>query len=340
MKCLVTKLQGVIEDNTLKQLGEMRMQINAKSGGTSFKITRYENVGGVLKVYVVGGARLISQDNANYVSEIVFPDSTARQDINVYLAKGEYEIGILHKSNISELNSSNASAIKIDSGELALLRGLNLYNLAEIGGCDISDIREWNKNANIKFAGTNYKGNLDGISTLGECMNLLFIYSSIADNVSKLANLNIKYLFNLNYSVGLTGDILSALSNSKSLVYLLMSDGGDITGDLTSIKDLTKLQEITMVNCKKVVGNISAFGSMLALNRLYIVATGVTGSFEQLVQAYRSNGKTSGSITIANAHLWDTITYEGLAVAEWQRTNLPNKTELTLSWTASSISLA
>ena len=340
MKCLVTKLQGVIDDNTLKQLGEMRMQINAKSGGTSFKITRYENVGGVLKVYVVGGAKLISQNNANYVSEIVFPNSAARQDINVYLAKGEYEIGILHKSNIGELYSSDASAITINSGELTGLRGLNIYNVAEIGGCDISDIREWGKNEYINFTGLNYIGNLDGISTLKECKSLALVNTSIVDDVYKLSSLNIKENFYINNSIGLRGDILTALNNSKSLVYLIITDGGDITGDIASMMALTQLQSISIVNSKKIVGNISAFGSMLSLNSLYIVATGITGSFEQLVQSYRSNGKTSGSITIVNANIWDTITYEGLAISEWQRINMPNKTQLTLSWTASSISLA
>ena len=112
-----------------------------------------------------------------------------------------------------------------------------------------------------------------------------------------------------------TGD-LSAFEDT--LIRVLTVSGSKTEGNLSSLANMTDLEELYANNATKITGNLSSITSEV-LNLLLLSGTGVEGTVESMLDAiYDSgNGRTDGSIRINVAGT--AATYNGAPMTEAKR---------------------
>lgn len=237
-KCLVTKLNGPISDNSLLKIGEMRIKVNKTDSPTDKS-----------QAIKIGTTE---PNTLTIIGDGYFTDSTLSENegktvsLNIgekvlYVSNGDYEISISNKyalrvlfdGDISYTNVSSNKLIDVDFlkysdnlldfrtkkciGNIASLNNKNLVNIFVQGGdvCgDVSNLKLQNANLIVLTA-----KNLNGTS-------------SFAVNTTKARLIN---TFGSNIKV-----LLSDLTNSVSLDSII----GNVTGDVSNVKNIGTLKTL------------------------------------------------------------------------------------------------
>jgi hypothetical protein len=138
-------------------------------------------------------------------------------------------------------------------------------------------------------------------------------------------------------SSGIKGDI-SNLGELTSLSILEFDlDNVNMYGDISSLKELTALTRIDFNTNTKIVGEVKALGGMSLLTRIGLNGSGVSGSMEDLVSAWRISKGTSGNVTASYVKYWGTVTLGGVKMTEDE--NIPTNAN-NIAWTSSTITIA
>jgi hypothetical protein len=334
MRCLVTKLEGVVNDLSLKRMGEIRIEINA-NGGESFKITRPANTLGDLYVATLDGEARISDTNGGtLVSEIIVPNLTGGANKTIYLSSGQYTLRLLHKDNLGEIQSSNASFMTLHGEEWSSLASLFSMSLSVgIGGFDISYLRNYPNLNTFEVAGQNCVGALSDLLPFKKLQKLQLNKTAITGDIAVLNDFGATNAVRIISCKGITGDAMSALSNKLTL-QTVSFEGTPVQGNLASIKDLTALKTLH-INGTNIVGDLSNLGKMLNLTS-FQPSNNMTGTIESMVAAFRSNGKKEGVFTLSYAAGITGATFEGLSINNWLKAN-GGKSSLKLTWTETTI---
>ena len=334
MRCLVTKLEGVVNDLSLKRMGEIRIEINA-NGGESFSITRPTNTLGDLYVATLDGeARLSESNGGTLVSEIIVPNVAGGSLKTIYVSGGTYTLRLLHKDNLGEISSSNASFMTLHGEEWSNLASLNSISLSVgIGGFDISYLRNYPKLNTFALAGQNCVGALSGLLPLKKLQILQLNNTAITGDIAVFNDFDVTHVVRIISCKGITGDAMSALSN-KLTMQEVSFESTPVQGNLASIKDLTALKTLH-INGTDIVGDLSYLGKMLNLTN-FQPSNYMTGTVESMVAAFRSNGKKDGTFTMKYAAGITGATFEGLSISNWLKAN-GGKSSLKLTWTETTI---
>ena len=334
MRCLVTKLEGVVNDLSLKRMGEIRIEINAK-GGESFKIVRPANTLGDLYVATLDGeARLSESNGGTLVSEIVVPNLAGGSSKTIYVSSGTYTIRLLHKDNLGEISSSNASFMTLHGEEWSSLEKIEAISLSvDIGGFDISYLRNYPNLKSFQVAGQNCVGALSDLLHLKKLQIMQLNKTAITGDIAVLNDLDLTNAVRIISCSGITGDAMSALSNKPTLQQVSF-EGTPVQGNLASIKDLTTLKTLH-INGTDIVGDLSNLGKMLNLTS-FQPSNNMTGTIESMVAAFRSNGKKEGVFTLSYAAGITGATFEGISIKDWLKAN-GGKSSLKLTWTETTI---
>lgn len=101
---------------------------------------------------------------------------------------------------------------------------------------------------------------------------------------------------------------------------------GFVNGDISSLSALVNLTRIELTWNPAITGELSNIGALTGLTYVHFGGTSVRGSIESFVQALRSNGKTSGSMTFSESNF---ITFNGVAAAKAGKTLSWNSTTIT-----------
>lgn len=124
--------------------------------------------------------------------------------------------------------------------------------------------------------------------------------------------------------VGYNGKISDLNPNNVTLF-----SAWNVLGNYDDVLKLINLSELYLPG-RNIGGDIEGLSAMLSLQIIHF-GYGMTGSIEDLVRAYRGNGKTSGSIT--TRYLNDgngSVTFNGVRI-------VASPADKVLSWTASTI---
>lgn len=237
-KCLVTKLNGSVSDNSLLKIGEMRIKVD--------KIDSPTNKSQAIKINVVKPITL------TIIGDGYFTDSTLSENKGktvslsigekvLYVSNGDYEISISNKyalyvffdGDIEYTNVSSNKLIDVDClkysdnlvdfrtkkciGNIASLNNKNFVNIYVRGGDvygDVSNLKLQNANLIVLTA-----GNLNGTS-------------SFAVNATKVKLID---TFGSDIKV-----LLPDLTNSVSLDSII----GNVTGDVSNVKNIGTLKHI------------------------------------------------------------------------------------------------
>lgn len=141
--------------------------------------------------------------------------------------------------------------------------------------------------------------NLEGdISQFNYRKDFLKFFVSSAELTGEIKNTD---LLKVARQVGLnTGAINMDLSVlvGNTYITLLQGENYGVESNISNLAGLTTLTNITMTNCRKLVGNISSFGNLVNLTTLSMnAANSLTGDTPALFVTWLGKGKT-GSITI------------------------------------------
>lgn len=260
-KCLITKLNGQVDNNNLYRIGELRIKFSKvtsptdKSQGISVSFIKDT------KLEILGDGYFTDQAlSANKGKTIIVPANTITK---VYVSNSDLYLCIMDKYALEAL--SFTPLLDDTTGYYAKNKELNLEEL---------------KYSTRIFKLVMFDSKAYGdISSLKNFTNLSYVRmgsTDISGDISSLKNLtNLTYL-----DIGFTNIFgnISALSNMTNLTYL-GADSTAITGDVSSLERLVKIQYL-MLNNVNLSGDISALGGMTSC--MFLFVNGVSGNISSL----------------------------------------------------------
>lgn len=211
-KCLVTKLNGVVDNENLLKEGEFKVELSQDSSTHSFDISFNKD----------STLRIIGDGNFTENSSKVFT-IPANTNKTVKISNTDCTVIIPNKKNIAGLSCINIEGLSFDVRELSLSKNLQVLHLTPKCYGDISALKELTE---IKtFVSGGVKGditNISGWSKLAylQCSNLSGDLGKAAEGLDSISDIN------MNGSIQLHGD-LSKLKDS------CINVGNDFSGSFS-----------------------------------------------------------------------------------------------------------
>lgn len=125
--------------------------------------------------------------------------------------------------------------------------------------------------------------------------------SQSSNTMPKLKNINGGY--STNYIIGTLEDV----KNMTNVEFLAIK--GTTDENINKISDFTNLKNLGIGN-NKISGNISSLTALTKLTNFAFGNSGCSGTIESLIQGFRANGRTSGSMT-GNSTNNSSVTFNG-----------------------------
>ena len=269
MKCLITKLNGVVNSNSFLKIGELRMQVEKKSDNLGFII----NCSKETIIKIIGDGYF---DNNPQIKEKTLKASSLN---NIIISKGTYTISISDKYHIKTLqaiSSGQGDNVILDLADLKYSKEIKDLSNSTLGLYgDLSNLTGISLN-NFTINNSSVTGNFDGID-LSKLINIQTYNTDTAINLQLLSgNVNLT-TFSVNNAYGniaslkdannmrqiklfhskLTGD-LALLSSNCAFVSLLEDKGSTFTWSNrpTSANILALEGGVKVDNVDKVLNNL------------------------------------------------------------------------------------
>lgn len=282
MNALITKLPGVVSDDSLMKIDELRVEIESTTGSSNFTTIRtassYQSGG---QVRIVGDETCYftnSSGTENY-GQIAEYSKVNRTD-TFYLKGNSFTLFIGKKYDLESISFPSKSAItggslkyssKLDSFIGYNLKAKSIYPLADICTTSLKRL----------FLATNVEmvGDVEDFANVANMTAIELEQSYIGGNMSvfesttKFTNFKITYPKTGRKLSGL----ISALSGNKSMTYLNLTSQDEVTGTLESLLD-------GLFSNGKVSGNIT----------IHLTGTGVTYNSSPITSQKTATFSSSG----------------------------------------------
>ena len=250
MKCFVTKLNGVVQSNTLLKLGEMRIKVNNVDAPTSSTQAITLTFSKDAVVDIIGDGYFTDASlNSNNGKSVSF---TANENKTIYVSNGDFEVSILDKYSLTYIKYGSSMYVT-DIADLKYSLGLIRLFSSKLTGGDLSSISNLNNLLTLYVQNSAITGDLDSIKSLTKLENLWVQNSAITGDLDSLKNmLNLSELYCQSTSIkgdfsslgGMTKlNMLFGNKNIKGNINSLKSNllkrifCGNISGDLAKVSD-------------------------------------------------------------------------------------------------------
>lgn len=316
MDCLVTKLKGTVNDNSLLPLGGMLIHVEQQEEQTAEALQLNLSSSVAQTISVVGGMANLTLDSnmaSGWVSSIELKAGDVYPRNVIYCKNGTYDILVPNKYALIRIGDYDAAmdskAISVDIDDLKYSNDLHLLHL----------------NSNLN------KGDLSSLQ--GKSFGLIEISSQnitgdineFLENVTIIDNISESKALTFRRAEGLYGTINPSKNIDKLGTFSIGNADNIIANIDTLLLKMPNLEKLGLYNCPQVTGNIGNVS--LPLTSMTIYGTGVTGKIEDFVAKQRAAGRTSG--TCSNGGWWgNTITFKNAQIAYGQDT---------LEWTPTTI---
>lgn len=319
--CLKTALKATVQNGSLFKIGEIELVI--KSVDTPTDATQWFNlVDGAkeIDVTIIGNGYIIKGNNyasgQNMGKTITIKNVAEQTQGNAtppfyYLSNGNYKVRISSKYDCNLISPVLSYVTNINDFKYSAIRLVKYKGGNCIG--DISNIAGWDKNIQVLKL-TNYTTDVNRTKYgLTGDIGVLDDFTALIDVI--LANSKVY------------GDI--SVFTEKNIRMLCLNNT-DVEGDINALENITSMAVLNL-DLTRVSGNLAALGKMTNLTNLSVFNSNLTGTIESLIEGFRTNGKTSGSITA------EVFTQQGNSIT-FNGNQIPNSYRyLPLSWTASTI---
>lgn len=255
MRTLVIKLAGIVDDDSLPRLGELKMSITPVSGQSTqaFFIGANEPV----TLEIIGDGTFTENGTKKLELGVV-------SNKRVEVSNGTFNLSILNKEAVTRLSFFEDYSHRFNSGlNLSQLRTMkNLTYLdTQLGGVsgNVEDICGLTNLNFLKLNGGNIRGDM---RLIGENLVNLRIFQNIATNVGVVTSTfsNLTQIADLRLlNVGGSSP-LSDLSSLATLTRLEMSYAGQ--GDISALAGLTNLTYLVLQNNTRITGSTSSLAAL------------------------------------------------------------------------------
>lgn len=256
-KCLVTKLNGVINNDSLLAIGEMRVKFYKETNPTKRSRTLRIGTNGQITLKIVGNGYFTDENlTANLGKSAV-----VNNEINsVFVSNSDLEVSISDKYNfytISDITVPSESA-SLDSNRVVNLGDLKYSKLMQ----------------QINFTSSRIEGDLDSLSNLPNLTVL--VLSNPSGDIKSLKSITSLEKIQLS-GKNILGN-LSSLANLSKLNFLDVRETS-IMGDISSLSGLKTLNSFNIPN---VTGDISTLKTCVELTSLQFYKSNISGDLAVL----------------------------------------------------------
>lgn len=287
-KCLVTKLNGIVDNNSLLKIGEMSIKIsrvsspNVKTQSFNFKFAEET------KLEIIGDGYFTDVSlSQNKGKTLVVP---AGSKTDVYVSNGDFELRILNKYNLRTISF-------IAEGQI--------YKKDDVANktMDIGSLAYSTLINEIRLSNTNVYGDIAALKNLSEVLIVELSNTKVYGDIANVKGCNLILTLRLS-NTQVSGDI-SVLRNLTELNSFTIA-GTQVSGDIAVMSGLTKLTSYDVTNTS-VWGDISSIQNLSKLTSVNFMYTGVTGSVSSLKSlallkdCYLYAGSFSGDLALLPA---------------------------------------
>ncbi len=278
MKTFVIKLAGVVDDDSLMRLGELRMSITPVSGQSTqrFFLSTSEHV-----TLDITGDGTFTENNTKKL------ELDAVTNKRVEVTNGTFYLSILNKEAVTKLSFFEDYSHNFHSGlnlsQLRTMKNLTVLD-TERGGVNgnVEDLAGLTQLENLKLQGANITGSLAVIGeNLVNLTSLQSLATRVAGDTSTFGNLTQLTDLRL-YDLVSNTSKLSDFSSLTTLTRLEISNGS--SGDISALAGLTNLTRLTLSNNATITGATSSLAALHPNNGGKLATfsysnTGITGTW-------------------------------------------------------------
>lgn len=245
--CLVTKLNGIVNNTDLKKLGVFRFEVDVTSINRKITNLIHCNINNYCKFKIISGpegGQIVKAGSSEALDVSkgteFFLDNTL--DTYYFSKIGKYVIEITNKYNINMFDiRNNVSILLNDMKYLSTLNRVYLKGEKVIGNFNDLPI------SNMTYMGfDNMTADNQNVSS-----------ETIVGNISKIANTTMVTFIAENCG-GITGD-LSSLSSHSTLSTFVINNTNKITGKISDITSIPHLSNFQCTSNKLITGSLADF---------------------------------------------------------------------------------
>ena len=292
-KCLVTKLNGTVNNSSILRLGEMRFKINKVDVPTEGTQLLGLFVNTPSKVEIIGDGYFTDKNLQENKGKSLSIDSTTN---GIFVSStSDVEVALLGKYAITRINAyynnqpNNIVYTKnkfFDINDLkysTALISLNLPN-AQVSG-DVVNLKNLTALTTLNLAGTQVSGDVVNLKNLTALTTLNLAGTQVSGDVVNLKNLTALTTLNL-AGTQVSGDVVN-LKNLTALTTLNLANTR-VSGDIANLKNLTALTTLNLYGeYTSLTGNIDELSALSKCTEMSFKYSKLTGNLATLPSVCR-----------------------------------------------------
>lgn len=246
-KCLITKLNGKVEDTSLPYFGGIRFKVYPVDNPTVNTQVIGIHTDKPTKAIIVGNGYFT--DSSLITNEGTTKELVAGRN-EIYVSNGEFDVIVFDKYDITNVRFHLIDVSAFSSGR----------------GIDMMELNYLKKLQNLEVSLTKkVTGDISALADLLELTKINLAGTDTSGDISALKNLTKLTYLNLENTKSVSGDI-SAFSNLKELVTL---SSYFLKGNISSIGSLSKLKSFKAYFSDSLTGDLAALPA--SVNSFYFL---------------------------------------------------------------------
>ena len=195
-KCLITKLDGIVNNNSILKMGEMRIKVN--------KITSPTSSSQKIKIGLTNNANISIIGNGFFTDETLTNNLGTQKTVssreNLYLSNGDYEISISDKYSLEYLETftSNETNKTVNIEDVKFSKSctsIRLQNSTSVSG-DISALSNLTALTSLNLGSTSVSGDISALSNLTALKDSVLLQKlTLSGDLAKIPS-NVKWFSN------------------------------------------------------------------------------------------------------------------------------------------------
>ena len=273
-KCLITKLNGSVQNDSLLRIGEFIVKVSKVESPTAnsqkFSIRNTKDI----QLRIIGDGYFTNETLTENKGKVM--DITANTETLIYYSNGDYEIAVAEKYSLSSIGIFLSSSWKGFKGKLSfdiesLKYSTNIVNIllsdTQVTG-DITELSKLTKVSTILLNNTKVTGDIAVFGKMANLIKLSIDYTKVTGDIAVFGKLtNLSDIPSVNKTL-VTGDIsvyknikTKSLQFSQTSVYgdlsilpnnVLWVQGGIGTFTWTGIKNRTNILAVAGCKCNNI----------------------------------------------------------------------------------------
>lgn len=247
MDCLVTKLKGSVDDNSLPFLGEAIIEYE-----TGIKSVRLNPIAGeTVPVRIIGDGNFTNSTGGTNLGKEILLNNVEGGNL-LYLSDSVTKIGIRNRDKLLSLTMTE----KVLSPLSVLSYMTELTYVYFYGYGDANAIKGSLPKITVNWS--------FGDKTMMNTETLVRIFPNLGGLIT-------------NGRVGYIDGALSNITNKYSYMSSLNISNSKIVGNVSDFASMPRIKDIGIYGCKSIIGNIDTLSTIATLTRLSIGNSSVTG---------------------------------------------------------------